>query len=246
MLPLACFACAGSVLLLHAQDSSPAKEPSASSALPAAPDAPAAIGLATASAFRQYQHQAQPPSTSREAGASFNLYNSLSIDPFRLGANFGNPPGSTGGAFNSNGPGVFGIARPGAIGFNQFGSFNMGGRQVNQTILFPAPSRPFGATPQPSLNLLMRSTFNLPLNSSSSAFRFQYSNMLLPSANLSDLARPNGSVLFTSSDLGNGMFLSAGTYNSSHSMAGAPAASLANGTGAPKHSASGVAINLSF
>jgi hypothetical protein len=244
---IALLACAGSIALLHAQNSSPAKEPSAPSALPAAPDAPAANGLAPASAFRQYQRQAQPLPAPPEAGASFNLGSPLSIDPFRLGTNFVNLPGSTSRAWDFDGQGTLGAAHHGATGFNQFGSFNMSGHQGNPASLFPVPSAPLGATPQPSLSQLMSGTFNLPLNSpSNSALRFQYSGVLMPAANLSDLARPYGSTLFTSSDLGNGVFLSAGTYNSSHSMAGAPAASLGNGTGAPKHSASGVAINLSF
>jgi hypothetical protein len=180
-------------------------------------------------------------------GTRFGRGNRSFIDPSQSRASFGGFAGFTGGDLGFNGAGGFGTARQGTNGLNQFGSFNLGGHQGSPASLFPPSSGPFGATPQLPLNQLMRGSFNLPLNSpASSAFRFQYSSTLMPGGNLNDLARPYGSVVFTTSDLGNGVFLSAGTSNGSHSMAGAPAASFGNDTSAPKHSASGVAIKLSF
>jgi hypothetical protein len=91
----------------------------------------------------------------------------------------------------------------------------------------------------------MRSTFTLPLTSHSGTLRFQFQNTFTPGSNLIDPAHPYGSVLFTTSDLGNGMFLSAGTSSGNHSMAGTPASPQGNGDG-PKHSGPSVALKLSF
>jgi hypothetical protein len=242
----------GSIALLQAQNAAPAplEAQNAPESLPTTPVASTAKPEAGVSAFSSYQRPTQLPSL---MGYGFDLGNRSFINPFQPAVNFSNLPGSTGSALNFNPSlnrtGGFGTTRQGTSSFNQLGSFGMGRGQGNPGILFQPSSAaggPFGATPQPSLNQLMRGSFNLPLSSSSSsALRFQYSNMLTPAGNLSDLAHPYGSVLYTSSDLGNGMFLSAGTY-SGHSMAGAPAVPSGNGTGAPKHSASGVAIKLSF
>ena len=139
---------------------------------------------------------------------------------------------------------------------NPFGSAGMGGRQGNAAPLFPTsdgPTRgiggPFGTAPYalPSLNEVLRGSYNLPLNSSTSTFKLSYQDMFKPGAPLSDLGRPSASAMFSTSDLGNGMFLSAGTTYGSHSMAGAPAASIGNGAEAgSKHSGPSVAVKLSF
>jgi hypothetical protein len=247
---IALLTCAGSVALLHAQNAAlvPPKTQNAPESLPAAPAASAIQPDADVSAFGSYQRQIPLATPLTAAGKGFDLGSRSFINPFQPAANFGNHAGSTSSGLDFNGSGRFGTTRQPAIGFNQFSSFGTGVRQGNPATRFPpfgVTSGPFGVTPQPNLNQLMRGAFNLPLNSSST-FRFQYSGMLTPGGNLSDLARPYGSVLFTTSDLGNGMFLSAGTYNSGHNAAGTPAASLGNDTSAPKHSASGVAIKLSF
>jgi hypothetical protein len=239
----------GSIALLQAQNASlaPLQAQNASESLPTAPTGSTTQSEAASSPFSSYQRQTQPPSL---PGYGFDLGKRSFINPFQLAVNFSNRPGATGSAPALNGTGGFGTTRPGASGFNQLGSFSMGRNQSNPAIFFPPSSvagGPFGVTPQPSLNQFIRGRFNLPFSSpSNSPFRFQYSSMLTPSGNLSDLAHPYGSALFTSSDLGNGVFLSAGTYNSGHAMAGTPIMPSGNGTGAPKHSASGVAIKLSF
>jgi hypothetical protein len=244
---------AGSFAFLQAQNAAPVqpKAQHAPEPLPAAPVAPNAQSEAAVSTFSSYQRQAQP--WSRPA-FGFDLGFRSSVKPFQPAVNLINPQGSTGNDLtlnpDLNGTGGFGAPRPGVSGFNQPGSFGMKRSEGDPGTLFQPSGLaggPFGATPQPSLNQLMRGSFNLPMFSPSIApFRFQYSSALMPGGTLSDLARPSSSVLFTSSDLGNGVFLSAGTYNSGHSMAGAPIVPAGNGSGAPKHSASGVAIKLSF
>jgi hypothetical protein len=89
----------------------------------------------------------------------------------------------------------------------------------------------------------MRGSFNLPFSSSSSGYRFTYRDALRPSGTLGDLGHPTASAIFTTSDLGNGVFLSAGTGYGARSMAGAPAAGLGNGT-AGEHKPSGPSVNL--
>jgi hypothetical protein len=60
------------------------------------------------------------------------------------------------------------------------------------------------------------------------------------------LTRATASAMFTTSDLGNGMFLSAGT-SFGRTGAGAPAAGLSsNLSGDGKHSGPSLAIKLSF
>jgi hypothetical protein len=245
----ALLACAGAIAPVHGQNAAPVSPQvqKAPRALPTAPSASAANPDVPVSAFTSYQRQAQ---FTTQPESSIDLGNRSFINPFQAPVNFGDPSRARASALRFDVPSSFGSGRQTADGFNQFNSFTMGIRPGRPGTLFSSSSMalsPFGTTPLPSLNQLMHGTFNLPLSpSSSSALRFQYSAMLTPAGSLTDLARPYGSVLFTTSDLGNGMFLSAGTYNSGHSMAGAPAASLGNGTGAPKHSASGVAIKLSF
>jgi hypothetical protein len=245
----ALLACAGSIPPLHAQNAalvSPQAQ-KAPESLPTAPSASAANPDVAVSAFASYQRQARFAAL---PGSSFDPGNRSFINPFQTLAKFGGPSGAPASAMRFDGTCSFGSGRQATSGFNQFNSFSMGVRQGPPGTLFSSSSMtggPFGTTPQPSLNQLMRGAFNLPLNSSSSsALRFQYSGILMPAGSLSDLARPYSSVLFTSSDLGNGMFLSAGTYNSGHSMAGAPTLPAGNGSGAPKRPASGVAIKLSF
>jgi len=176
------------------------------------------------------------------------------LDPFEPGPNFGNFSGSPGGN-GFNGTGGFGAGRQGSVGSNSLGGANpfggarMGGRNNSGSgPLFPSGgggSASFSGAPLalPSLNQLMRGSVKLPLNSSSSTFRLSYQDTFRPGG---DLGRPSASAMFSSSDLGNGVFLSAGTTYGSH-MAGAPAATLGNGTsGGPKRPGPGVALKLSF
>jgi hypothetical protein len=93
----------------------------------------------------------------------------------------------------------------------------------------------------------MRGSLNPPLSSSYGAFRLTYRDMFGPGGNTSDPGRPSGSAMFTTTDLGNGMFLSAGPTSGSRSMAGAPAASIGNSSaGGQKHSGPSVALKLTF
>jgi hypothetical protein len=107
---------------------------------------------------------------------------------------------------------------------------------------------PFAASSatSPSLNQLIHRSLMLPLNSGIGAVRLNYMDTIRPGSNIGDLAHPFASAMFTTSDLGNGMFLSAGTVYGNRSMAGAPAASLGVGPGGAKHSGPALAIKLSF
>lgn len=107
---------------------------------------------------------------------------------------------------------------------------------------------PFGPAPVtlPSLNQLLHGSFVMPLSSTSSAFRFSYQDALRPGGSLSNLDRPSGSILFTSSDLGNGVFFSAGTGYGTRSTPGAPPTTFGISTPGAKHSGSAVNLKLSF
>jgi hypothetical protein len=98
----------------------------------------------------------------------------------------------------------------------------------------------------PSLNQVLRGSYSLPLSSSSSSLKFSYQDVYKPGSSFTDLVRPSASAMFSTSDLGNGVFLSAGTSYGGHSLAGAPAASIGNGTAGSKHSGPSVALKLSF
>jgi hypothetical protein len=131
-------------------------------------------------------------------------------------------------------------------GSNPFGS-PATGRSGAAGPLFPEGGT-YGAAPSvlPSLNQLMRGSFALPLSSPSSSFRFTYQDALRPNGSFNDLAHPSASAMFSTSDLGNGMFLSAGTTYGSHAGAGAPAASIGSNNNGQKHSGPSVALKLSF
>jgi hypothetical protein len=171
-------------------------------------------------------------------------------NPFELTPSFGSYAGSTNSASGFNrSPAGFGQGPQSLGGFNSINSVAIGGRQSAGAPLFPN----FGATGQfaaapfalPSLSQMMRGSFNLPLSSSSSNFRFTYQDALRPGGTFGDLGHPNASAMFTTSDLGNGVFLSAGTGYGIRSTAGAPAASLGNEAGT-KHSGTAVNLKLSF
>jgi len=211
--------CAGMTSQLLAKGSvpTPAANQSASATLPAAPS---------------------------PAAAAPNLFSFPSapipaVDPFQ--PSLGNFAGSTGAA-----------GRQSVGGFNQMSGSDMNGRKVNFAPLFPESDGPTrsaggasGSAPAtlPSLNQLMRGNFNLPFSSSSSSPRFTYQDALRPGSTLGNPGRPTASAMFTTSDLGNGVFLSAGTGYGARSMAGAPVAGVGNGT-AGEHQPSGPSVNL--
>lgn len=177
------------------------------------------------------------------------------IDSFQPTPNFGSFTGGGGIGFSGSADaGNFSEGRQSMGGFNPMGGTGMGGRQGNFPPLFPATGDrtrnaggPFGAAPAtlPSLNQMMRGSFNLPFSSSSGSFRFSYLDTLRPGGTLGDLGHPAAPAMFSTSDLGNGVFLSAGTGYGIRSTAGAPAASLGNESG-PKHSGTAVNLKLSF
>jgi hypothetical protein len=237
--------------------------PSAASAPASAP----AAAPAPAPAFRGFDAgtsgfgQAQTPAWTQSDSPSFRPGGRSTQNPFQLAPSFGSLSGSAGinTGFGGNaggfGPAGFGSARQGGAA-NPFGSIAGGGRLGSAGPLFPGSDGPQGSgggpfgrsayTP-PSLNEMLHGSYNLPLNSSVSSLRFSYQDVYKSGASLSDLGRPASSAMFSTSDLGNGVFLSAGTNYGSHSMAGAPAASIGNGTAAgSKHSGPSVALKLSF
>ena len=178
------------------------------------------------------------------------------LDPFQPGPNFGNFSGTPGSGMNAGGNGGPGRGRR---GMSQDGSamsgFGMGGAGRGGAGMggpvFPASDGPargsYSALPTlPSLNQMMRGSYMLPLNSGASRLRFNFQDQMRPGANLNDLTRPTASAMFSTSDLGNGMFLSAGT-SYGRMNAGAPAAGLgSNLSGEGKHSGPSLAIKLSF
>jgi len=237
--------CASLTSLLDAQSSAPtpAGDQAAPPTLPAAP-APATANSnpfvnlsAPVPAFNYGTStvgQNQPSILFGEKGIRFRPGGSSGMDTFQPTPNFGN--------FN------------GSSEFNPFGGSAIDGRQGSFGPPFPAsygPTRiaggPFGSAPaaQPSLNQMMRRSFSLPFSSSSSSFHFSYLDTLRPGGTLGDLGHPTAAAMFTTSDLGNGVFLSAGTGYGIRSTAGAPAASLGN-EGGPKHSGTAVNVKLSF
>lgn len=186
-------------------------------------------------------------------------------DSFRANSGVGNlngvDPSSTGLNFASD----TAIGHQFPVGFNPFGGAGFihagfGALPANAAPLVPRGNgpmngaaggalNPFGIAPVglPSLNQLLRGNLAMPLSSSSSAFRFSYQDALRPGGSLSELGRPSGSILFSSSDLGNGIFFSAGTGYGSRTSPDAPSSSSGwTSTPGAKHSGPAVNLKLSF
>jgi hypothetical protein len=176
------------------------------------------------------------------------------LDSFQPGPNFGKFKGAVGSSM-----GFKSAAQPALGAFNRFDPADIGGRFGSFDFTFPSSrlklgpamgtKEPLGgpSATLPSFNELMRGSASLRLNSSGSLGRHSYQNPFKPTGNLGEPGLPSASALFTSSDLGNGVFLSAGTGYGIRSTAGAPAASVGNSaTGGPKHSGSAVNFKLSF
>jgi hypothetical protein len=120
---------------------------------------------------------------------------------------------------------------------------DFGKPQGSPAALFPGgrANALFAITPPalPSLNQLMRGSFNFPPAPTANTFKLSYQDTP------ENLFKPT-SGLFTTTDLGNGMFFSAGT-SLGHSNAGVPAAGLSgNASGDAKHSGPALAFKLSF
>ena len=181
------------------------------------------------------------------------------LDPSEPGPNFGNFNGSKGSGMGLNGAvRGFGSGRQRAGGLNPFGELDIAEQQKSFTFRFQmggdasrgvksSANGAFSATSAtiPSFNRLMRANSSLRLNFG--AQRLSSRNSFRPIGNFGDPGLPSLSALFIRSDLGNGVFLSAGTGYGSHSLAGAPAASLGSGSpGGQKHGGASVALKLSF
>jgi hypothetical protein len=261
--------CAASMVLLQAQTSAPSANPGAtapaapSSASPA-PTVPTAAGSSASPAFPISGFGAAPAAFGQETvqsqyrpadpfgSGSFNPRqgNGSTLDPFQPRTRFASFSGSSGSAMDFSGAGGFGMGRQGSGSFNPIGGSGASRQSNSIAPLFPAGSAfsPGAAAPLalPSFNQLMRGSFSLPVNSVQGSFRLSYQDAMRPGVNFGDLARPSTSLMFSTTDLGNGMFLSAGT-GYGHSTAGAPAAGLGTSTsGDIKHSGPSVALKLSF
>jgi hypothetical protein len=230
-------ACAASVSVLQSQTSAPPAKPTE-----AVPAAPARGAIPRTDAFGQNQGVIlHPPSAGFGLGIeNADQWSRSILDPFHPRPSFGDFSGSPGSAMPFNSVGSF----------NQFSQSSMSGHQNGIAPLFPSAgaNSPFAAPPLavPSLSQLMRTRLNFPLTSTPGSFSLFSPYMLKPAPAFGDLTRPYGSMIFSTSDLGNGMFLSAGT-GFGHSTAGTPAASLGSNTSAePKHSGPSVALRLSF
>ena len=238
---LAFLVCAGWTPLLRAQSSVPVAGQAASGMLP---DDPSITALPARSVTP----------ISLQGGRPI-------FDPFKPRPKFGIAAGFTDRNTGSNlSIGGFGLNSPAPGGSGRFGTPGMGGRQGNLAAFFPTDGLAttpangvygaFGVSPGtlPTLNQLMHANLHAPLGSSPANFRLSYEDRFrtIGSSTAPDFSHMLATGMFTSSDLGNGMFLSAGT-GSGGRMAGAPAATLGNGTsGGPKRPGAGVAIKLSF
>ena len=261
--------CVASIALLQAQTSAPSANsgttaPAASPSTSPAHTAPALAGPsalppfpisgfgAGTAGFGQNSVQSQYQPADPFGRGSFNprQWNGPTRDPFQPGPSFDSYSGSSGSAMGFSRAGGFGMGLQGSWGSNPFAGFGMGGRQSGAAPLFPAGSAfsPYGTAPLalPSLNQFLRGSFSLPFDSAPGSFRLSYRDPLRPGVNFGDLARPSTSLMFSTPDLGNGVFLSAGT-GLRHSVAGAPAAGLgSSSSGDAKHSGPSVAVKLSF
>ena len=223
------FACAtfgicASASLLQAQSGSPPVRQSASAVLPSAPEYSAAPGPFLIPV-------APPESTARSSW----LWKQSTLDP---NSSFSSYLVGTGdNAVSTTAPG-FGSQRQGTGGFNWMGGTAAGQRGFT----LRGSSAPFSTDPLrlPSLNQFMRGGYNLPFTASASGPRFTYKS---PFKLGDDLARPPTTGLYATSDLGNGMLLSAGT-NYGRSNVGAPA--VGANAAAAKHSGPSVGVKLSF
>lgn len=237
-------ACTASASILPAQTSAAFTIQSEAKAVPAVPEH-AFTPRTFAPGQDQSLFQSQPPEFGRETLNAGEWSRSI-LNPFQP------PPTFTGTSTNKvrfSGAG-FAAGRQLSGEFNSPSSLSIGSGQRAFAPLFPeaATSSSFGTAPlaPPSLNQILRARFMLPLSSSTGSLSLFSQDRIRPGTSLGDFTRPYGSAIFSTSDLGNGVFLSAGT-GYGHSNAGAPAAGLGSSTSAePKHSGPTVALKLSF
>lgn len=144
--------------------------------------------------------------------------------------------------------GFSGFGRQKGGGFDQFTGRGLGATQRRFPPLFPGtsvlPSNQSGGTAPgtlPRFDARVASSFTSPFNSAAGAFRLSSREMFGDSRNTrgGNFGTGSGSATFGTSNLGNGMFLSAGTSFGSRSAAGAVA-------GGPKRSGPSVGLRLTF
>jgi hypothetical protein len=181
------------------------------------------------------------------------------LDPFQPGVSFDQLGGLRGAGMGFNGTGT--PSRPG-VAFGSFGGGSLGGRSGNLTSLFQmnnsfnrglpgGTNHAFGTNPAavPSLDQVMRGNFSLPSNSTTGTFQPSYWDTFAPAGSSMGGAygRSSGSAIFSTSNLGNGVFLSARTGFGSRSMAGGfgSNSTTGNATG-QKHSGPSLGLKLSF
>jgi len=241
---LALISCAASMTLLAQTESLPADPAPAASAFISAPasGAPTARFGVAPTGFGQFR--VQPFVSPNGAGDNSPQWSRSMLDPFQPGPNFGNFSRSF--SRSTESPNRFAGA---AIGGHQdrFGStFEIGGGSPHGLANVGDRAHPASSIALPSFEALMRGNRTQPINPSLGAFRLSNREMPRLGGNAVDFAQPLGSSTIINSDLGNGVLFSAGTGNGTHSAAGAPAASVGNGTPGTKHSGAAVNLKLSF
>ena len=141
--------------------------------------------------------------------------------------------------FQGGGREFMGSGQP-ASGNNRLSGAGLAGIEGTAGFGFQGSGLKPGASP--NFNQMMRTNLALPFASSVGTFKLTYRDMLVPGANVGQGAT---GVLFTTTNLGNGVFFSAGTNLGKGSMAGTPPGGNAGANG-PKPSRPAVALKLSF
>ena len=217
-------ACISSV---QAQNPAPAPLPSPPEAPFAQPRASVPVAAPTANARNSWQWSQSP------------------LDPIKSSLAIGSdstafPAGLCASSARGFNPGQMGPGGVHPIGGGSSGGWQGAISMRNSNILFgPAHANP------PSLNQLMRGSWNQPLDASSGNSRLSFEAPFRPGAILGGLAHPPTTGLYSTTDLGNGMFLSAGT-SFGHSNADAPPAVMGGNAAGARHSGPSLGVKLSF
>jgi hypothetical protein len=236
-----------------------ASGPSTSSMAPAPRFDPAGLEPAgsdpDAAAATLHRNWNPPPALALYWNAELEApgWNRSSLDPLQPGLGFGTFSAPAGAGIEINTVRRFSAGAQGLGGFDLTRSPAFSGRASIDAPLFRPTMAPTSnnlfipaSGGLPSLDQVLRGSYSLPFGAPSSGLRFSYPGAIFAAGSAGDSPRPSGSMTFTSSDLGNGMFFSAGT-GYSHSTAGAPAAGLgSNASAGAKHSGPSVALKLSF
>jgi len=99
----------------------------------------------------------------------------------------------------------------------------------------------FGTGASPNFNQMLRTSYALPFNSSIGTFKLSFRDAMGPGNH----GQGTAGAMFSTTNLGNGVFFSAGTNFGKGSMAGTPPGGNMGATG-PKPSRGAVALKLSF